>query len=81
MKFTLNAKNGDKFTAALFLDKADDPKMEGKVKEETNEMPGDGEGEGDFGFLKPDTDWPKGEYHFELSLNGELKETAKFKVE
>jgi hypothetical protein len=43
-------------------------------------MPADGEGEADAGFIKPDAGWPAGDYRIDLSLNGEVKESVKFKV-
>lgn len=78
--YKLTAKKGDKYTVTLFLDKTEDPKLEGKVKEDTKEMPGDGEGDADAAFLKPDAGWPAGEYRIDLALNGEVKESVKFKV-
>ncbi|MFX8988186.1 hypothetical protein ABTN23_19090, partial [Acinetobacter baumannii] len=74
--YKLTAKKGDKYTVTLYLDKTEDPKYEGKVKEDTQEMPGDGEGEGDAGFIKPDAGWPAGDYRIDLALNGEVKESV-----
>jgi hypothetical protein len=78
--FTLKAKKGDKFGAALYIDETENKDFIGKVKEDTKDMPGDGEGEGDFAFIKPDAGWPAGKYRIDLTLNGKVEESLKFEV-
>lgn len=79
--YTFNAKTGDKLEGTLYIDKTDDEKLQGKVKSAEVEVPEGANNTGNFNFTKPaDRDWPVGDYHVDLALNGEVKETVNFSV-
>lgn len=79
--FSFNAKVGQKLMATLYLDKSEEKKYEGKVKDSEIEVPEGHLGTADFTFTKPSIGWPVGEYRVELTVDGETPSTINFKVE
>ncbi len=76
--FDTEVPAGTKVKGVFYLDKCEDAKMVGKIKESTiDAVPN---AVGDFHISKPASGWPAGEYRIELFAGDKLEETIKFKV-
>lgn len=78
---TKGVKAGDKFRAVLVSDHANQIASEnGKIIEANVILDGDTEA-GALSFSKPTNDWPVGDYHVEIYINGSLAATARFNIQ
>jgi hypothetical protein len=78
---TKGVKAGDKFRGVLIADQAGHIASENsKITEGKMTLDGD-TSDGDISFTKPTNDWPAGQYHVEIYINGQLMTTVKFTVE
>ena len=78
---TKGVKAGDKFRGVLIADQAGHIAPENsKITEGKMTLDGD-TSDGDMSFTKPTNDWPAGQYHVDIYINGQLMTTVKFTVE
>jgi hypothetical protein len=77
---TKGVSDGDKIRSVWIADDVGDAApAKTKIDEKTLTMKGDTE-EGDFSLSKPTNGWPKGKYHLDIYVNGDLATTVKFTI-
>jgi hypothetical protein len=77
---TKGVQDGDKIRSVWMADNVGNAAPPNtKIDEKTLTLKGDTQ-DGDFSLSKPTNGWPRGQYHLDIYVNGELATTVKFTI-